>query len=64
MYRCTCAYKHLLKTTDDFQRMNIPPSSKDATTIWNLCGDYAYNRPVIRAAKACPRPEKLFRIPF
>lgn len=55
-----CAYKYLSKK--DAERLlsayNIPKSSNDATKIWHLCGDYAYNLPVIRAAKAWPRPSK------
>ena len=46
--------KRLLSTYD------IPASSKDTTPIWQLCSDYAYNLPVIRAAAAWPRPDKTF----
>jgi len=34
------------------------------TPIWQLCGDYAYNLPVIRAAAAWPRPEQCFMFHF
>lgn len=57
-----CAYKYLSKA--DAERLlstyDIPSSGKDATAIWQLCGDYAYNLPVIRAAAAWPRRDKCF----
>lgn len=57
-----CAYKYLSK--HDAERLlstyAIPPSGKDATAIWQLCGDYAYNLPVVRAGAAWPRPDQCF----
>jgi len=35
-------------------------SGKDKTPIWQLCGDYAYNLPVMRAAAAWPRPDSAY----
>lgn len=57
-----CAYKYLSKSEAErlLSAYAIPPASKDATPIWQLCGDYAYNLPVIRAAAAWPRPDKCF----
>jgi len=56
------AYKYL--SDEDATRLlatyDIPASSKDTTPIWQLCSDYAYNLPVIRAAAAWPRPDKAF----
>lgn len=56
------AYKYLTK--DEAKQLlstyDIPQASKDATPIWNLCGDYAYNLPVVRAAAAWPHPDACF----
>jgi carboxylesterase type B len=60
------AYKYL--SPNDAERLlstyNIPKSSKDGTTIWHLCSDYAYNLPVIRAAATWPYPNKCFVFHF
>jgi carboxylesterase type B len=42
----------------------IPKSGKDMTALWQLCGDYAYNLPAVRAAATWPRPEQCFLFHF
>jgi carboxylesterase type B len=61
-----CTYKYLSKKDADrlLSTYNIPESSKETSAIWHLCGDYAYNLPVVRAAAAWPCPKQCFMYHF
>jgi carboxylesterase type B len=58
--------KYLTKEEADLllSTYGITEKTTDLIPIWQFCGDYAYNLPVIRAAAAWPRPEQCFMYHF